>query len=55
VPIGWDELESTTGGAQWTVANLHERLDALRDDPWAGYGEARQRITETMRRRLAGM
>jgi bifunctional non-homologous end joining protein LigD len=55
VPIGWDELESTTGGAQWTVANLHERLDALRGDPWAGYGEARQRITETMRRRLAGM
>lgn len=54
VPIGWDELEHTTGGAQWTVANLHERLDALRDDPWADYAKTPQRLTEAMRRRLRG-
>ncbi|WP_321888987.1 DNA ligase D [Paraburkholderia bannensis] len=52
VPIRWDELESVTGGAQWTVANLHERLDELHADPWEGYGEARQRITAAMRKQL---
>ncbi|WP_321839579.1 DNA ligase D [Paraburkholderia bannensis] len=52
VPIRWDELESVTGGAQWTVANLHERLDKLHADPWEGYGEARQRITAAMRKQL---
>ncbi|TDV21037.1 DNA ligase D [Paraburkholderia caballeronis] len=54
VPIAWDELDRTTGGAQWTVANLHERLDALRSDPWAGYAQARQRITAAAKRRLRG-
>ncbi|HEV3430831.1 MAG TPA: DNA ligase D [Paraburkholderia sp.] len=52
VPIRWDELESLTGGGQWTVANLHERLEKLRADPWEGYDNARQRITATMRKQL---
>ncbi|WP_321880483.1 DNA ligase D [Paraburkholderia bannensis] len=52
VPIRWDELESVTGGAQWTVANLHERLDELHADPWEGYSEVRQRITAAMRKQL---
>ena len=52
VPLAWDEVEQTTGGAQWTVTNIHERLDALRTDPWADYANARQRITREMRDRL---
>jgi bifunctional non-homologous end joining protein LigD len=52
VPLAWSEVEQTTGGAQWTVMNLHERLDALRDDPWADYAKTRQRITREMRDRL---
>jgi bifunctional non-homologous end joining protein LigD len=52
VPLTWDEVERTTGGAQWSVANLHERLDALRDDPWSEYWRARQRITREMKDRL---
>ncbi|PMS17189.1 DNA ligase D [Trinickia dabaoshanensis] len=52
VPITWDELPETTGGAQWTVENVHERLDALRADPWADYAAAKQRITRDMRERL---
>ena len=52
VPIAWDELDSTTGGAQWTIANLHERLDGLRTDPWEGYGQAKQRVTAALMRRL---
>lgn len=52
VPITWDEVPGTTAGDQWTIANLHERLDALRQDPWAGYAKTRQRITATMKKRL---
>ena len=52
VPLSWDEVEQTTGGAQWSVANAHERLDALREDPWAEYARTKQRITREMKQRL---
>ncbi|MDF3084157.1 DNA ligase D [Burkholderia sola] len=52
VPLDWDEVPDTTGGAQWTIDTLHERLDTLKRDPWAGYANARQRITAAMRARL---
>ncbi len=51
-PVRWDELDAVSGGAHWTVANLRERLENLRADPWEGYGEARQRITAAMRKQL---
>jgi bifunctional non-homologous end joining protein LigD len=54
VPIAWDEVGETTAGDQWTIANLHERLQTLRKDPWAAYAKTRQRITATMKKRLAG-
>lgn len=53
VTLSWDELADTTGGAQWTVENVHERLASLRADPWADYTGAKQRITRDMRARLA--
>jgi bifunctional non-homologous end joining protein LigD len=46
------ELGHTTSGDQWNVGNLHERLDALKRDPWDGYAKCRQRITVAMRKRL---
>ncbi|WP_321863811.1 DNA ligase D [Burkholderia cenocepacia] len=52
VPLDWDEVPDTTGGAQWTIDTLHERLDTLKRDPWEGYANARQRITVAMRARL---
>lgn len=52
VPIGWDELDVTTSGDQWNIGNLHERLDALKTDPWSQYANTRQRITVSMRKRL---
>ncbi|MCA8233254.1 DNA ligase D [Burkholderia cenocepacia] len=52
VPLDWDEVPDTTGGAQWTIGTLHERLDTLKRDPWEGYAKARQRITAAMRARL---
>ena len=52
VPLAWDEVPGTTAGDQWNIANLHERLDALKSDPWADYAKTKQRITAAMRRRL---
>ncbi|WP_372585768.1 non-homologous end-joining DNA ligase LigD, partial [Burkholderia vietnamiensis] len=54
VPLHWDEVPDTTGGAQWTIDTLHERLDRLKRDPWEGYDDTRQRITAQMRARLDG-
>ncbi|KGX16602.1 DNA ligase D [Burkholderia pseudomallei] len=53
VPIAWDELPDTTGAAQWTLANLHERLDTLKHDPWRAYAHVRQRVTAALRKRLS--
>jgi bifunctional non-homologous end joining protein LigD len=52
VPLAWDEVPGTTAGDQWTIANVNERLNALKSDPWADYAKTKQRITATMRRRL---
>jgi bifunctional non-homologous end joining protein LigD len=52
VPLRWDEVPDTTGGAQWTIDTLHERLDRLKRDPWDGYDDTRQRISAQMRARL---
>jgi bifunctional non-homologous end joining protein LigD len=54
VPLAWDEVASTTGGDQWNIGNLHERLANLKSDPWADYSKTRQRITAAMRKRLNG-
>jgi bifunctional non-homologous end joining protein LigD len=52
VPLSWDEVASTSGGDQWTIENLHERLADLKSDPWADYAKTRQRITAAMKKRL---
>ncbi|CAB3743607.1 DNA ligase D [Achromobacter kerstersii] len=36
VPLAWDELPKVTGGAQWTIANIHNRLDVA-NSPWDDY------------------
>lgn len=52
VPLEWDEVPATTGGAQWAIDTLRARLDALKRDPWEGYAHTRQRLTASMRARL---
>ena len=47
VPISREELKGLRGAQQWTVANLQDRLQALKTDPWAGYAN-RQKISKTM-------
>ncbi|MFJ1299130.1 DNA ligase D [Pseudomonadota bacterium AL_CKDN230030165-1A_HGKHYDSX7] len=36
VPLAWDELKAVKRGDQWTVRNIHERLD-VGDTPWDDY------------------
>jgi len=43
-PLRWDELEPRLRSDRFTVRNLRRRLSSLREDPWAGYGELRQRL-----------
>jgi bifunctional non-homologous end joining protein LigD len=43
-PLAWDELSEGLRGDHFTVANLRERLDFLKEDPWEGFFELRQRI-----------
>ncbi|WAJ39823.1 DNA ligase D [Pseudomonas sp. GOM7] len=51
VPIARDELDGLRSAQQWTLANLQQRLEGLRQDPWAGYAN-RQRLTRAMWDRL---
>jgi len=52
VPITHDELAKLTASSQWTIANLHERLDGLKTDPWEGY-QCRKGITKVMWNKLS--
>lgn len=47
VPVSREELKGLRGAQQWTVANLHQRLQGLKEDPWAGYAH-RQKISKKM-------
>jgi len=48
IPVGWDELPGLSGGAHWTIANAHERLESG-DDPWSAYAKTRQTLTKAMK------
>ena len=45
VPCAWDELGALTGGAHWTIRNLHERIEE-HVDPWRAYAKTRQTLDE---------
>lgn len=51
-PLSWDELATEVRPDPFTIRNLPERLASLKADPWARYGEVRQKITPAMRRAL---
>ena len=48
VPVTWEELPGLTGGAQWTVRNVAERL-AVGNTPWDGYAKAKQSLVKPMK------
>ena len=49
MPVLWDELDSLTSAAQWTVANAAQRLDGPHVDSWATMAGSRQSLTAPMR------
>ena len=51
VPISREELKGLRSAQQWTVANLQQRLDGLKADPWDGYAN-RQKIGKKMWEKL---
>jgi bifunctional non-homologous end joining protein LigD len=48
VPIAWDELDALTGGAQWTVANVEDRL-SIGNTPWNDYEASRASLAGAMK------
>ena len=48
VPLEWSELNALTGGAQWTINNIHPRLK-LGNEAWANYANANQKLSDAMK------
>ncbi len=48
VPVAWDEVEKLKGSGQWTVANIHTRLDQG-NSPWSDYSTMAQNLTKAMK------
>jgi bifunctional non-homologous end joining protein LigD len=48
VPCDWDELGALTSGAQWTIRNVHERIEE-RGDPWRELAKTRQTTAKAMK------
>jgi len=49
VPVEWQEVPTLTSGAQWTLRNIHARLDRG-NQPWAGYAKAAKSPGAAMKR-----
>ena len=48
-PLDWDELEDgKLRSDSYTVLNLRQRLEGLKQDPWARYFSSRQKLTAKM-------
>jgi bifunctional non-homologous end joining protein LigD len=48
VPVRWSELATLKGGAHWTVATVHNRLDEG-NEPWADYEKSRVSPAKAMK------
>ena len=48
VPVAWEEVTKLHSSAQWTAANIHDRLDQG-NNPWADYDQSAQNITAAMK------
>ena len=48
VPVAWEELETLSGAAHWTVRNVAQRLETG-NHPWDGYTTSRQSLVRAMK------
>ncbi len=46
VPLGWDELRSSTSPAAYDLTKVQKRLKTLRADPWRGFEESRRPLAK---------
>jgi len=51
MPCSWSELASLTGGAHWTIANSHSRLESSLDQ-WSDYPGTKQVISKASKKKL---
>jgi len=47
VPVEWEELESLTSGAHWTILNIAERF-SVGNTPWEHYASSAGEINEAL-------
>jgi bifunctional non-homologous end joining protein LigD len=48
VPLDWDEVDKLHSSSQWSVANIHTRLDKG-NTPWDDYEKSAQNVTQAMK------
>ncbi|MDQ2929150.1 MAG: DNA ligase D [Pseudomonadota bacterium] len=48
VPCEWSELGTLTGGAHWTIRNVHERIED-EADAWRDYAKTKQTTAKAMK------
>lgn len=48
VPLAWEELDGLRGADQWTIANVHTRLD-VGNAPWDAYGQSAKGLAPAMK------
>jgi len=48
VPVAWAEVQDLKSGAQWTLQNIHTRLDKG-NAPWAGYAKSARGLSGAMK------
>ncbi|MEG1054016.1 MAG: DNA ligase D, partial [Janthinobacterium sp.] len=49
VPLAWEELDELKAGDQWSVGNVHGRLD-VGNAPWAGYARSAKGLDAAMKK-----
>ena len=47
-PVRWDELSRIKAANTYTLLNIRQRVGRLKDDPWAGYSEVRQSLSNAV-------
>lgn len=52
VPLRWRELSADLRGAHFNVENVPKRLAKLKQDPWAGYEQARRQLSDRLIREI---
>jgi len=48
-PLSWEELPKLKSAAQFTVSNLHARLQKLKKDPWRDFAKLQQTLPQIKR------